>query len=202
MADDSSDTPTPAPTSSKPATPRRRAPRKTSASAASKPATKRKSASEVPAPKRRGSTKRADAAEPSTLEQAGEAVSAATKSVSRTAGAARKRATRAAVDTRKSATRGARSAGKAASRATDKVGGKWGAAAIAGGVAAIGAAATAALLSLRSSTPKQASLPAPKADGAAGAKTGAKRGGAHQPDGTDSTKSFEANIADENTVPE
>jgi hypothetical protein len=73
-------------------------------------------------------------------------------------------------------------------------------------VAAIGAAATAALLSLRSSTPKQPSLPAPKPDGKAGAKpegkAGAKHGGAHQPDGTDSSKSFEAKIADENTVPE
>jgi hypothetical protein len=71
-------------------------------------------------------------------------------------------------------------------KATDKVGGRWGAAAIAGGLAAAGAAA-AALLSLRSSTPK------------ADAPTKGK--GAHQPDGTDSSKSFQAGIADENTVP-
>lgn len=77
--------------------------------------------------------------------------------------------------------------------AIEKVGGKWGAAAIAGGVAAIGAAATAALLTLRGSTPKAPRLPAPED------KKPAK---AHQPDGTDSSKSFEAGIADENTVPE
>ena len=72
-------------------------------------------------------------------------------------------------------------------KATDKVGGGWGVAAIAGGVAAAGAAA-AALLTLRGSTPKGA----PKQPG----KT------AHQPDGTDSSKSFQAGIADENTVPD
>jgi len=74
-------------------------------------------------------------------------------------------------------------------KATDKVGGKWGAAAVAGGIAAAGAAA-AALLTLRGSTRKATERPA---------NPGAK---AHQPDGTDSSKSFQAGIADENTVPE
>ncbi len=69
-------------------------------------------------------------------------------------------------------------------RATDKVGGGWRAAAIAGGVAA----AVGALLTLRGSTPKQPD-PAPHK-------------GAHQADGTDSSASFEAGIADEGTIPE
>lgn len=78
------------------------------------------------------------------------------------------------------------SAGK---KATDKIGGKWGAAAIAGGLAAAGAAA-AALLTLRGSTSKPGDPAKPK------------DGKAHQPDGTDSTASFDAKIADENTVPD
>jgi nucleoside phosphorylase len=74
----------------------------------------------------------------------------------------------------------------AASKATDKVGGKWGAAAIAGGVVAAAGAAAAFLL--RGSTPKDAANP--------------KSDKAQQPDGTDSSKSFAAGIADENTVPQ
>lgn len=76
-------------------------------------------------------------------------------------------------------------------KATDKVGGRWGAAAVVGGIAAVGAA----LFSLRGSTPAKGNapeLPEP---------TDAKAS-AHQPDGTDSSKSFEAGIADENTIPE
>jgi hypothetical protein len=82
-------------------------------------------------------------------------------------------------------------------------------AAIAGGLAAVGAAATAALLSLRGSTPKKdvvkpgaksAHATATKDEGAAEpVDTEAQ---AHMPDGTDASKSFEAGIADENVIPE
>lgn len=65
---------------------------------------------------------------------------------------------------------------------SSKAGRGWGTAAIAGG---LGAAAAIGLLSLRGSA---------KRAGSAGKR-------AHQPDGTDSSASFAAGIADENTVP-
>ncbi len=71
----------------------------------------------------------------------------------------------------------------------EKVRGKWGAAAIFSGVAVAGAA-VGALLTLRGSTPKQPAPLKPKGKHA------------HQADGTDSSKSFEAGIADAGTVPE
>ncbi len=71
----------------------------------------------------------------------------------------------------------------------EKTRGKWGAAAIFSGVAVAGAA-VGALLTLRGSTPKAQTAPKPKGTHA------------HQADGTDSSKSFDAGIADPGTVPE
>lgn len=71
-----------------------------------------------------------------------------------------------------------------------KSGSHWGTAAIVGGVAAVGAAATAALFALRGTTWNE--FEDMLLD---------KTGRAHQADGTDSSASFEAEIADEGIIP-
>ena len=77
----------------------------------------------------------------------------------------------------------------AVAKPREKTRGKWGAAAIFSGVAVAGAA-VGALLTLRGSTPKAQTAPKPKGTHA------------HQADGTDSSKSFDAGIADPGAVPE
>ena len=94
-----------------------------------------------------------------------------------------KRSTPCPVSARKTATPAA------VAKPPEKARGKWGAAAIFGGVAVAGAA-VGALLTLRGSTPKAPATTKPMG----------KR--AHQADGADSSKSFEAGIADPGTVPE
>lgn len=77
----------------------------------------------------------------------------------------------------------------AVAKPAEKTRGKWGAAAIFSGVAVAGAA-VGALLTLRGSTPKATTPPKPKGSHA------------HQADGADSSKSFDAGIADPGTVPD
>ncbi|WP_375381269.1 hypothetical protein [uncultured Sphingomonas sp.] len=126
----------------------------------------------------------------STIAKAEEAVvDAASKPAAAVAGAARSAAKAVKPRAAKRATppTGGKGRGK---KTPAKSGRSWGSVAIAGGLAAAGAAATAAVFALRGSTPKPKEPPvAPDVK-------------AHQPDGTDSTKSFGAGIADESTIPE
>lgn len=175
---DPTDTPTEAAT---PATPRRRGPRKTTAPKA--PSTRRRAADKSIVGNAEDAVANAATAATTRVKRgaakAENAVVSAVKSVTPSADGRRKPA---------AAKKTAANSGKAKAKGKGKRGG-WGVAAVVGGLAATGAAA-AALLSLKGSAKS----------GGAGKPTGTA-GGAHQPDGTDASKSFDAKIADENTVP-
>jgi hypothetical protein len=177
VADETDDTPksdTPA------VTPRRRAPRKTS--------TTRATPAKAPAKPR---APRAKPADTTTVEKVETAVSDAAAKTTRRAKAAVTKAEGAVASaaksvkprsTKRATPRAATKKPAAKKRDTDGTS-KWGIAAIGAGVATVGAVAAAALLSLRGSTPKD----------------GKK---AHSPAGEDASKSFEAGIADENSIPD
>ena len=137
----------------------------------------------APVPRRRAPRKaasKAEAAKPAAAKRASRPATTPAKKP-----AAKSPAKRAAPKPQSRTDRARDTIGKAA----DAAGGKRGL--IAGGLVAVGAVATAALLSLRGSTPKNKAIPAND--------TGTK---AHQPDGTDSSGQMEAMIADEGMIPE
>ncbi len=154
--------------------PRRRAPRKTEGThAAPKPPARRK-----PGPK-----SMLEQVEDAAGDIVGAPVAAVTSTARKATEAVKPRSTNRATP-RTPAKKDQTMSKQSPATTPDKVGRGWGAAAVAGG---LGAAATIALLTLRGSSRRAKPIAVPQS--------------AHQPDGTDSSASFAAGIADENTVP-
>jgi len=155
----------------------------TPAPAAPKPARRRSTTPAKAAAAKTGATPKTKAAGESVPTPAKSKPKAAPKPRSTKRAAPPPSTTRRAVNRTRSV---AKTAGEAVSHAPDKVGGGWGAAAIGAGVAALGAVAAAAVLAQRQKV-------------TAAEPVGSR---AHQADGADVSRSFQAGIADEGSIPE